>query len=85
ANTTPRKIADLQHGSDWQVITWRHHRLRARAVHTGRTRARPYRGIGQSSPSQAEAGPPSPADLASHQVHRRTILGGLINEYRIAN
>ncbi|MFE0147875.1 Scr1 family TA system antitoxin-like transcriptional regulator [Nonomuraea sp. NPDC059007] len=27
-----RKIADLQHGSDWQVITWRHHRLRARAV-----------------------------------------------------
>ncbi|MFE0154247.1 hypothetical protein ACFWY5_44395, partial [Nonomuraea sp. NPDC059007] len=31
ANTTPRKIADLQHGSDWQVITWRHHRLRARA------------------------------------------------------
>ncbi|PRX64251.1 integrase-like protein [Nonomuraea fuscirosea] len=46
--------------------------------------ARPHRGIGQLSPSQAEAGPPSPVDLASHRVHRRTILGGLINEYRIA-
>jgi hypothetical protein len=46
--------------------------------------ARPHRGIGQLSPSQAEAGPPSPVDLAGHRVHRRTILGGLINEYRIA-
>jgi transposase InsO family protein len=47
--------------------------------------ARPHRGIGQLSPSQAEAGPPSPVDLASHRVHRRTILGGLINEYQIAS
>ncbi|MFI6909608.1 integrase core domain-containing protein [Nonomuraea sp. NPDC050394] len=46
---------------------------------------RPHRGIGQLSPSQAETGPPSPVDLASHRVHRRAILGGLIDEYQIAN
>ncbi|MGW0808209.1 integrase core domain-containing protein [Nonomuraea sp. NPDC002799] len=46
---------------------------------------RPHRGIGQLSPSQAEAGPPTPIDLADHGVHRRAILGGLINEYRIAS
>ncbi|MGP3965075.1 transposase [Nonomuraea sp. 3N208] len=45
---------------------------------------RPHRGIGQLSPSQAEAGPPTPIDLADQRVHRRAILGGLINEYRIA-
>ncbi|MEV4354205.1 transposase, partial [Nonomuraea sp. NPDC049625] len=37
--------------------------------------ARPHRGLGQVSPSQAETGPPTPIDLASHRVHRRTILG----------
>ncbi|MEV4890595.1 integrase core domain-containing protein [Nonomuraea sp. NPDC055795] len=36
--------------------------------------ARPHRGIGQLSPSQAETGPPSPVDLAGHRVHRRAIL-----------
>ncbi|WP_327090387.1 transposase [Nonomuraea sp. NBC_01738] len=48
-------------------------------------RAWPHRGLGQLSPSQAETGPPSPVDLASHRVHRRTILGGLVNEYQIAS
>ncbi|MEU0568588.1 integrase core domain-containing protein [Nonomuraea sp. NPDC005983] len=47
--------------------------------------ARPHRGIGQLSPSQAETGPPTPNDLADHRVHRRSILGGLINEYQIAS
>ncbi|MFC5833295.1 integrase core domain-containing protein [Nonomuraea insulae] len=47
--------------------------------------ARPHRGIRQLSPSQAETGPPTPIDLASRRVHRRAILGGLINEYRIAS
>ncbi|MFD0059503.1 hypothetical protein [Streptomyces sp. NPDC056690] len=36
-------------------------------------------------PSQAEAGPPRPIDLAEHRVHRTAILGGLINEYQIAS
>ncbi|MFI6396160.1 integrase core domain-containing protein [Nonomuraea sp. NPDC050540] len=45
--------------------------------------ARPHRGIGQLSLSQAEAEPPLQVDLASHRVHRKTILGGLINEYQI--
>ncbi|MET9248813.1 integrase core domain-containing protein [Nonomuraea sp. NPDC003709] len=47
--------------------------------------ARPHRGLGQLCPSQAETGPPSPVDLAAHRVHRRTILGGLINKYRITS
>ncbi|MFI9561591.1 integrase core domain-containing protein [Nonomuraea endophytica] len=47
--------------------------------------ARPHPGIGQLSPSQAETGPPSRVDLASHRVHCRTIFGGLINEYQIAS
>ncbi|WP_218034615.1 integrase core domain-containing protein [Acrocarpospora corrugata] len=47
--------------------------------------ARPHRGIGQLSPSQAETGPPTPIDLANRRVHRRAILGGLINEYQIAS
>ncbi|MEV0830124.1 integrase core domain-containing protein [Nonomuraea rubra] len=46
--------------------------------------ARPHRSLEQLCPSQAETGPPSPVDLAGHQVRRRTILGGLINEYQIA-
>ncbi|MBF8188155.1 transposase [Nonomuraea sp. K274] len=47
--------------------------------------ARPHRGIGQLSPAQAETGPPTPIDLAKHRAHRRPILGGLINDYQIAN
>jgi hypothetical protein len=47
--------------------------------------ARPHRGIGQLSPSQAETSPPTPIDLAEHRVHRKAILGGLINEYQIAS
>ncbi|WP_442945940.1 integrase core domain-containing protein [Nonomuraea sp. LPB2021202275-12-8] len=47
--------------------------------------SRPHRSLGQICPSQAEAGPPSPVDLASHRVHRRTILDGLINECQIAS
>jgi hypothetical protein len=37
------------------------------------------------SPSQAETRLPTPIDLADHGVHRKAILGGLINEYRIAS
>ncbi|WP_198168456.1 integrase core domain-containing protein [Herbidospora yilanensis] len=37
---------------------------------------RPHRSIGQLSPSQADAGPPTMIDLANHRVHRKTILGG---------
>ncbi|MFI6900514.1 integrase core domain-containing protein [Nonomuraea sp. NPDC050394] len=47
--------------------------------------ARPHRGLGQLSPSQAETGPPAPADLASHRVHHKPLLGGLVNEYQIAS
>jgi transposase InsO family protein len=47
--------------------------------------ARPHRGIRQLSPAQAETGPPTPIDLADQRVHHRAILGGLINEYRIAS
>ncbi|MET8049725.1 integrase core domain-containing protein [Streptosporangium sp. NPDC005286] len=47
--------------------------------------ARPHRSIGQLPPSQAETGPPNPTDLANHRVHRRAILGGLINEYQVAS
>ncbi|MGP3958056.1 integrase core domain-containing protein [Nonomuraea sp. 3N208] len=47
--------------------------------------ARPHRSIGQLSPAQAETGPPTPIDLANHRVHRRAVLGGLINEYQIAS
>jgi transposase InsO family protein len=46
---------------------------------------RPHRALSQLCPSQAEAGPPRPIDLAEHRVHRRAVLGGLINEYRIAS
>ncbi|MFI9561690.1 integrase core domain-containing protein [Nonomuraea endophytica] len=46
--------------------------------------ARPHRGIGQLSPSQAETGPPTPIDLANRRVHRTAVLGGLIDEYRFA-
>ncbi|WP_218041101.1 integrase core domain-containing protein [Acrocarpospora macrocephala] len=46
--------------------------------------ARPHRSIAQLCPAQAEAGPPSPIDLANHRVDRRLILGGLISEYQIA-
>ncbi|WP_326709994.1 MULTISPECIES: integrase core domain-containing protein [unclassified Streptomyces] len=46
---------------------------------------RPHRALSQLCPSQAEAGPPRPIDLAEHRVHRTAILGGLINEYQIAS
>ena len=45
--------------------------------------ARPHRALGQLPPAQAHTQPPE-IDLAEHQVHRRQILGGLINEYQIA-
>jgi transposase len=47
--------------------------------------ARPHRSIGQLCPAQAETGPPTPIDLTNQRVHRRAILGGLINEYQIAS
>ncbi|MEV0164608.1 integrase core domain-containing protein [Nonomuraea fuscirosea] len=47
--------------------------------------ARPHRSIGQLCPAQAETRPPTPINLASHQLRRRAILGGLINEYQIAS
>ena len=46
---------------------------------------RPHRGIEQLAPTQAEAGPPPPVNLAEHRVRRTAILGGLINEYQIAS
>ncbi|MFG1710749.1 integrase core domain-containing protein [Nonomuraea sp. M3C6] len=47
--------------------------------------ARPHRSIGQLSPAQAETRPPTPIGLTTQRVHRRAILGGLINEYQIAS
>jgi transposase InsO family protein len=46
---------------------------------------RPHRAVSQLCPSQADAGPPRPINLAEHQVHRTAVLGGLINEYQIAS
>ncbi|MFE7243476.1 integrase core domain-containing protein [Streptomyces sp. NPDC057580] len=47
---------------------------------------RPHRALSQLCPSQAEARPPRPVDLAKRRrVHRTTVLGGLINEYQIAS
>ena len=46
---------------------------------------RPHHGTGQLTPAQAETSPPTPINLAEHRIHRRAILGGLINEYQIAN
>ncbi|MFE5003806.1 integrase core domain-containing protein [Streptomyces sp. NPDC056696] len=46
---------------------------------------RPHRALNQLCPSQAEAGPPRPTDLADHHVHHTAVLGGLINEYQTAS
>ncbi|WP_323136295.1 integrase core domain-containing protein [Streptomyces sp. NBC_01446] len=46
---------------------------------------RPHRALNQLCPSQAEAGPPRPTDLADHHVHHAAVLGGLINEYQTAS
>ncbi|MER7198536.1 integrase core domain-containing protein [Streptomyces sp. CB01635] len=46
---------------------------------------RPHRALNQLCPSQAEAGPPRPIDLAEHRVHRAAVLGGLINEYQTSS
>ncbi|MFE7245491.1 integrase core domain-containing protein [Streptomyces sp. NPDC057580] len=46
---------------------------------------RPHRALRQLCPSQAEAGPPRPIDIAEHRVHRKAALGGLINEYQISS
>ncbi|MGW3765957.1 integrase core domain-containing protein [Streptomyces sp. NPDC005131] len=46
---------------------------------------RPHRALRQLCPSQAEAGPPRPIDIAEHRVYRRAVLGGLINEYQISS
>jgi putative transposase len=46
---------------------------------------RPHRALNQLCPSQAEAGPPRPINIAEHHVHRTSVLGGLINEYQIAS
>jgi transposase len=46
---------------------------------------RPHRALNQLCPSQAEAGPPRPIDLAKHGIHRTAVLGGLINQYQIAS
>ncbi|MDP4511556.1 integrase core domain-containing protein [Nonomuraea turcica] len=67
------------------LILNEHHLRRALTRYLGHyNTARPHRGIGQLCPSQAETGPPTPIDLARHEVHRRAVLGGLINEYQIA-
>jgi hypothetical protein len=44
-----------------------------------------HRALSRLRPSQTEAGPPRPIDLAEHRVHRTAVLGGLIDEYRIAS
>ncbi|MFE7712731.1 integrase core domain-containing protein [Streptomyces sp. NPDC057486] len=46
---------------------------------------RPHRALSQLCPSQAEAGPPRPIDLAEHCVRRTAVLGGLNNECQIAS
>jgi putative transposase len=45
--------------------------------------ARPHRTLGQLAPVQAETGCPQVINLASYQVRRRPILGGLTNEYHL--
>jgi putative transposase len=45
--------------------------------------SRPHRALEQLPPAQAHTRPPQ-IDLAEHRVHRKQILSGLINEYRIA-
>jgi putative transposase len=45
--------------------------------------SRPHRALDQLPPAQAHTRPPQ-IDLAEHRVHRKQILGGLINEYHIA-
>jgi transposase len=45
--------------------------------------SRPHRALDQLPPAQAHTRPPQ-IDLAEHRVHRKQILSGLINEYRIA-
>jgi hypothetical protein len=39
--------------------------------------------LGQLSPSQAEAAPPEPIDLAAYRLRRKPILGGLTSEYQV--
>jgi putative transposase len=46
--------------------------------------ARPHRSLSQLAPTQAEAGPPEPVNLAEHRTHRKQVLGGLTHEYYIA-
>jgi putative transposase len=46
--------------------------------------ARPHRALAQLPPAQAETQPPHRINLAGHQIHRRSVLDGLINEYYIA-
>ncbi|WP_406102761.1 integrase core domain-containing protein [Streptomyces sp. NBC_01003] len=46
---------------------------------------RPHRALSQLCPSQAEARPPRPIDLAEHRVHRTAVLGELTNEYQTAS
>jgi len=46
--------------------------------------ARPHRALAQLAPAQTETQPPDVINLASHQVHRKTVLGGLTSEYQIA-
>ena len=45
--------------------------------------SRPHRAMGQLPPAQAHSRPPQ-VDLTEHRVHRKQILGGLINEYQMA-
>ncbi|HEY1001103.1 MAG TPA: hypothetical protein VGD83_15805 [Streptosporangiaceae bacterium] len=47
------------------------------------TTARPHRALDQLPPAQAHIRPPK-IDLAEHRIHRRQVLGGLINDYQIA-
>jgi transposase InsO family protein len=45
---------------------------------------RPHQGLDQRSPDDPEEGPTSVVDLAQARIRRRSVVGGLINEYHHA-
>jgi putative transposase len=68
---------------DWILVLGRRHLegvLRAYVDHYNR--ARPHRGLGLCTPEPRATG--SDADISERRVVRRSVLGGLINEYEAA-
>ena len=69
---------------DRLLIVSEHHLRQLLAEYlTHYSTSRPHRALGQLPPAQAHTRPPQ-VDLTEHRVHRKQILGGLINEYQIA-